>query len=58
MTNDGLYTGLANGGKVIAKEKFSPYYGIGAAIGIKITNRKHFVVEVYAGLGRQMLTET
>lgn len=37
-----------------AEEEFEQYYGLGAAMGIKLFNKKGFSAEVYAGLGQQL----
>jgi len=37
-----------------AQEKFKPYMGLGAAIGIKIINKRGFLAEGLAGVGRQL----
>jgi len=36
------------------QEKFESYYGVGVAIGVKLFNKKGFLVEGYAGLGQQL----
>jgi hypothetical protein len=36
------------------KEKFKQYFGLGAAIGIKVFNKKGYLAEGYAGLGKQL----
>ena len=35
------------------QEKFESYYGLGAAIGVKLFNKKGFLAEGYAGMGQQ-----
>lgn len=34
--------------------KFQAYYGLGAALGVKLYNKKRFLAEGYAGLGQQL----
>lgn len=36
------------------QEKFESYYGLGAAIGVKLFNKEGFLAESYAGLGHQL----
>ena len=36
------------------EQKFEPYFGLGAALGVKLFNKKGFLAEGYAGLGQQL----
>lgn len=40
-----------------AEEKFEPYFGLGAALGVKLFNKRGFLAEGYAGLGQQLNVE-